>query len=262
MAIALTAPHRFLFAPLVANLLLAIPAICSVLGIEFTNFRDPMLHSFRLFAIYAGAGLVARHLLNIATPISELRDQLKLVVVVAIAAAVGALSGVSMHAAVGNFPWHVAWEILLPWGVGDAIGTLIVLPVLVPLLLKLFGDVRPLALPDCQTVAFQLIAILLAMFIAFWGAPQGPHLGSLAYIILLPPVVFAVTGGLPSAATAITLTALLTPPAATWFGYDGERIGLQLLLLITAISTLMIGGAISDRETAFKAIKDSEEGLE
>ncbi|WP_186826940.1 sensor histidine kinase [Shimia ponticola] len=262
MAIAMTAPHRFLFAPLVANLLLAIPAVCSALGIEFTNFRDPILHSFRLFAIYAGAGLVARHLLNIATPISELRDQLKLVVVVAIAAAVGALSGVSMHAAVGNFPWHVAWEILLPWGVGDSIGTLIVLPVLVPLLLKLFGDVRPLALPDWQIVAFQLIAILLAMFIAFWGAPQGPHLGSLAYIILLPPVVFAVTGGLPSAATAITLTALLTPPAATWFGYDGERIGLQFLLLITAISTLMIGGAISDRETAFKAVKDSEEGLE
>ena len=262
MAVAMTTPPRLIIAPLVANLMLAIPAVCSLLGIEFTNYRDPILHSFRLFAIYAGAGLLARYAFKIALPISDLKNQLKLITLALSAAAVGALSGVSLHAVVGNFPWSVAWEILLPWGVGDAIGTLIVLPLAIPWLLKALGDPRELALPEWPVVAYQVVAILLAMLIAFWAAPQGPHLGSLSYVILLPPIVFAVRGGLPSAATAITLTALLTPPAATWFGYDGERISLQFLLLLTAISTLMIGGAISDREAAFKAVKQSEEGLE
>lgn len=262
MAVAMAAPPRLIIAPLVANLMLAIPAVCAVLGIEFTNYRDPILHSFRLYVIYVGAGLLARYFLKITLPVSDLKDQLKLIILALSAAVLGAFSGVSLHAVVGNFPWSVAWEILLPWGVGDAIGTLIVLPLAIPLLLKAFGDVQKLALPDWPMVAYQVVAILLAMLIAFWAAPQGPHLGSLSYVILLPPIIFAVRGGLPSAATAITLTALLTPPAATWFGYDGERISLQFLLLLTAISTLMIGGAVSDRETAFEAVKQSEEGLE
>lgn len=262
MAVAMTAPPKLIVAPFLANLLLAIPGVCGVLGIEFTNFRDPILHSLRLFAIYAGAGLTIRYLLSVSLPIADLKDQLKLIVVALSAACIGALSGVSLHASVGNFPWSVAWEILLPWCVGDAIGTLIVLPLAVPLLLWLFGDKNPLQLPDWPMVGFQLVTILLAMFVAFWAPSQGAHLGSLAYVILLPPIVFAVRGGLPSAATAITLTALLTPPTATWFGFDGERISLQFLLLLTAISTLMIGGAISDREAAFEAVKQSEEGLE
>lgn len=58
MAVAMTAPPKLIIAPLIANLMLAIPAICTVLGIEFTNYRDPILHSFRLFAIYAGAVLI------------------------------------------------------------------------------------------------------------------------------------------------------------------------------------------------------------
>lgn len=261
LAVAMTAPPKLLLAPLVANLLLAIPAACSLLGIEFTNVRDPLLHSIRLYAIYAGAGLFIRYILQLRLPIENLPDQLKLLVVVLTAAALGAFSGVSLHVAVGNFPWAVAWDILLPWGIGDAIGSLIVVPVLVPILLRTLKSRKAINLPNWQHVAFQAIVVLFTMFIAFWAPPLGPHFGPLSYLILLPPIVFAVRGGLPSAATAIALTALLTPPAATWFGFEGERISLQFLLLLTAISTLMIGGAVSDREAAFEAVKDSEENL-
>jgi hypothetical protein len=61
LAIALVAPPKLIFAPLVANLLLALPAVCNLLGIEFTTFRDPILHSFRLFVVYAGAGVLLRY---------------------------------------------------------------------------------------------------------------------------------------------------------------------------------------------------------
>ena len=60
LSIALAVPHRLIIAPLVANLLLAIPSVCNLLGIEFTGYADPILHSFRLFIVYAGAGLILR----------------------------------------------------------------------------------------------------------------------------------------------------------------------------------------------------------
>jgi signal transduction histidine kinase len=263
LAIALVAPPKLIFAPLVANLLLALPAVCNLLGIEFTTFRDPILHSFRLFVVYAGAGVLLRYGLHVLQPVSNLRDELALIIVTIAAAGVGALSGVSLHALVGNFPWSVAWDILLPWAVGDAIGALIVPPLLAPLLLRIFPSESKLeAFPPLGWIAFQVVVIALAMVIAFAAPRWGPNLGSLWYVILLPPVVFAVRGGLPAAATATALTTLLTPPAATLLGFEGERISLQFLLLVSAAISLMIGAAITDRKRAFAAVKESEEHLE
>lgn len=263
LSIAMAAPLRLVLAPLVANLLLAIPLVCWLLGIEFTTFRDPILHSFRLFIIYAGAGLVARFWLRLTLPIADLKDQLALIVVTIIASALGALSGVSLHASVGTFPWSVAWEILLPWAVGDAIGAMIVPPLLVPLLLWMFGPrAEPVGFLPWRWVVFQLIAILAAMIVSFWVPQHGLNLGSLWYVILLPPIIFAVRGGLPAAALATALTAMLTPPAAYLLGFAGERTSLQFLLLITASVSLMIGSAITDRKQAYLRLKQSEEGLE
>ena len=263
LSIALVAPMRFVVAPLVANLLLAIPLVCNVLGIEHTGYRDPILHSFRLFFVYGGAGLLLRLAFGVPGGNSELRDQIVILVVTLFAAMTGALSGVSLHAVVGNFPWSVAWDILMPWAVGDAIGAFIVPPLLVPLLKPLFqrqsksGD-----FPDWTIIVFQIIVVLLAMFVAFWGAQQASSLGSLWYVILIPPVFFAVRGGLPSAATATALTTLLTPPTAYLLGFEGDRVPLQFLLLVSAGISLMIGAAITDRLLAFDAVKRSEENLE
>lgn len=261
-SIAMVAPARFLLAPLVANLLLAVPVICNVLGIEFTGYRDPILHSFRLFFVYGGAGLLLRFGFNIPSS-NELQDQIRILIVTMLAAIIGALSGVSLHAAVGNFPWAVAWDILTPWAVGDAIGAFIVPPLLVPLLNRVFEPIgKQAAFPDLSIMAFQVLAILLAMFIAFWGAQQAESLGPLWYVILIPPVFFAVRGGFPSAATATALTTLLTPPTAYLLGFEGDRVPLQFLLLVSAGISLMIGAAITDRQLAFEAVKRSEENLE
>jgi signal transduction histidine kinase len=263
LSIALVAPMRFVAAPLVANLLLAIPLVCHVLSIEHTGYRDPILHSFRLFFVYGGAGLLLRFAFGVPSGNSELRDQIVILIVTVFAAMLGALSGVSLHAVVGNFPWSVAWDILMPWAVGDAIGAFIVPPLLVPLLQPLFHrNTKSGDFPDWTVIVFQIIVILLEMFVAFWGAQQAPSLGSLWYVILIPPVFLAVRGGFPSAATATALTTLLTPPTAYLLGFEGDRVPLQFLLLVSAGISLMIGAAITDRLLAFDAVKRSEENLE
>lgn len=265
LSIALVVPVRFVIAPLLANLLLVIPAICVLLGIEHTGYLDPIIHSFRLFAVYAGAGLLLRYVLKIALPINNLSDQLKIIVVALSAAVVGGFSGVSMHAFSGNFPWTVAWEILLPWIVGDGIGALIVPPILVPLLCKFFklNPYKPLGvLPSMNLLVFQAFTILLTMYVAFDVSTIIPNLDSLWYFIVLPPIIFAVHGGVPSAASAIAITALLTPLVATFLGYEGERTSLQFILVIAGSVGLMIGAAITDRDNAFLVVKLHEAELE
>lgn len=265
LSIALVVPLRFVIAPLLANLLLVIPVICVLLGIEHTGYLDPIIHSFRLFAVYAGAGLLLRYVLKIVLPTHNLSDQLKIIAVSLSAAIIGGFSGVSMHAFSGNFPSSVAWEILLPWIIGDGIGALIIPPLLAPLLCKFFKQNTQLpfhVLSSMKLVMFQTITILLTMYLAFDVSTIIPNLDSLWYVIVLPPIVFAVRGGIPSAASAIAITALLTPPVATLLGYEGERISLQFIILIAGSVGLMIGGAITDRDNAFLIVKLHEAELE
>ena len=108
----------------------------------------------------------------------------------------------------------------------------------------------------------QIAAIAAAMAIGFLAPIQFPELSGLWYVILLPPVFFALRGGMPSAATSVFLTTMFAPPAAHFLEYGGEQFSLQLLLLISSVVGLTIGAAISDRKHAYDALKQSEHSLE
>lgn len=267
LAIVLAVPARFVLAPLLANLLLAIPFVCWALDIQFTNYRDPILHSLRLYAVYGGLGLLLRFGIKLQMPLATLENSHWLLGLTLVAACVGALTGVSLHAAVGNFPWSVAWEIIRPWGVGDAIGAIIVPPLLVPFLLAVFlsePKTEPLDWhwPSSVNLFAQIVAIALAMATGFIAPNFYPDIPGLWYVILLPPVLFALQGGLPAAATSVFLTTMLAPPAAHYAGFGGEKLSLQFLLLISSLVGLTIGAAISDRKRAFAAVKLNEHNLE
>lgn len=267
LAIVLAVPMRFIFAPLIANLLLAIPFTCTVLDIECTSSVDPILHGFRLYAIYGGLGLLLRFGIKIVLPIGTLNDSHWKLGLTLVAASLGALSGVSLHAATGNFPWSVAWEIIRPWGVGDAIGAIIVPPLLVPLLIRIFDESETSSQsawiwPSTTSLFFQCTAIIAAMAIGFLLPKLFPDITGLWYIILLPPIFFALQGGLPAAASTVFLTTMLAPPAAYYSHYGGEKLSLQFLLLICSVAGLTIGAAISDRRRAFAALKQHEQELE
>lgn len=55
---------------------------------------------------------------------------------------------------------------------------------------------------------------------------------------------------------------MLAPPAAYYSIYDGEKLSLQFLLLISSLVGLTIGAAISDRKRAITALKLNELELE
>lgn len=264
LSVVIAVPFRFVLAPLIANWLLAIPLVSSVLHVEYTSVGDHLMHGTRVFLIYGGAGLLLRYGFKIEFPINNLSDQLKIIAVTLIAALLGAASGVSLHVAMGSFNWTVASEIFLPWMIGDGIAAVIVPPLLVPLLIYLFRSTsnQTFVFPTLKILLLQLLIISIAMFIAFALPSDYPSLGSLWFIIILPSILFAVCCGIPSAATSIAITALLVPPLATILGYKGDAISLQFLILIGAIVSLMIGGAISDRNRAIQEIKRHKDDLE
>lgn len=264
LAIAIVVPLRFVISSLLANWLLAVPIVSSILQVEYTSVQDHLFHGTRLFVIYAGAGLILRYGFRISFPVANLSDQLTVIVVTLFASIVGAASGVSLHVAMGSFDWGVAQDIWLPWMIGDGIAAVIVPPLLVPLLMLLFGtnQTQKEYFPTLKKLLLQFASVIVAMFIAFKLPADYQSLGPLWYVIVLPAIIAAVKGGIPTAATSIAITALMVPPLATYLGYDGERVSLQFLLLIGASVSLMIGGAISDRDRAFQLVKSHEEELE
>ena len=273
LAIVLAVPKRFLLAPLIANWLLAVPQICWLLGIPFTNYRDPLLHGLRLYLIYGGLGLLLRYGIAIRLPVGTLGDSHWKFGLTLCAAGLAALSGVSLHAFFGNFPWEVGWEIIRPWAVGDAIGAIIVPPVLVPLLMVMFQSADDQKeqrqtystywqWPSLQNLGLQAIVILMAFGIGFFGPKLYPDVTALWYVILLPPVFFALQGGIPSAATSVFLSTMLAPPTAHFLEHSGDKLSLQFLLLVSSLIGLTIGAAISDRKRAFDRVVDHERELE
>lgn len=266
LSIALAVPLRFIVAPLFANWLLAVPLVSTLLDVEYTSVADHLLHGSRLFVVYAGAGCLLRYLFKIKLPVSNLSDQLKVIVVTLLAAVMGAVSGVSLHVGMGSFDWSVAREIVLPWMIGDGIAAVIVPPLLVPLLVRLFAPdhkrVLQRNLSSIQMLLFQFLVILITMVVAYSISQNSSGPIDLWYVVVLPPILFSVRGGIPNAASAIAITALLTPPVATFMGFDGELISLQLLLIIGGVFSLMIGGAITDRNNVIELVKRHELDLE
>lgn len=263
VAIVLAAPGWLKLAPLLANLLLALPEVCRLLGVPFTNFHDPVIHALRLYAIYGGLGFVLSRVVRVDVPPASLRDMQWVVVLTVAASAAAALSGVTMHVAVGNMDWPVAWSIVVPWAIGDAIGAMIVPPLLVPLLLVLLRQPRgDWTWPTASAVILSLAAVGAALCVGMLVPKLNPALGSLWYLVIIPPVLAALRGGLPMAAISVFLTNMLTPPAAYLLAYEGERTGLQLLLLIASVAGLLVGAAISDRRRAFTELDAQRAALE
>ena len=263
IAVVLATSGWFRLAPLVANLLMAIPAVCWALGVPFTNSREPVLHALRIYAEYGGVALLLAHTIKVGRPMISLHDTQWVLGLSVMAACLAAVSGVSLHVAVGNLDWTTAWSIVVPWAAGDAIGAIIVPPLLVPLLAGVFGTpTTGWEWPSVASWLAQGVAIVGALAIGMLVPQLNPELGSLWYLIIIPPVFFALRGGLHAAATSVFMTSMLAPPAAYLFDYQGERLGLQLLLLLSSIAGLLVGAAISDRKRAFGELERQQSVLE
>lgn len=249
MAIVMAAPGWLKLAPLFANLLVALPPVRAVIGVSVVNDYEPILHGLRLFAIYGGAGYLLSRLVRVALPPTGLRDFQWITAITLGAATLATVTGIGMHMLAGNMTWDDAKTIAWSWWLGDAIGAFALPPMLVPLLAGLTGREGA----DWRWPAFrswlEQAGLVLGMFILCAGAF---HLSGGAVqlwpLLIVPPLVFALRGGIAPAATAIFLTMVSVPVLAAIFSLQGELVSLRPLLLVTTIAGLLLGAAMTDRQ--------------
>lgn len=248
MAIVMVAPGWLKLAPLVANLLLALPQVRAVLGVAVLNDYEPILHGTRLFVIYGGAGYVLARLLRIEVPAISLRDYQWITVTTLVAVTLATVTGIGMHMLAGNMTLSEARDVVWSWWLGDAIGAFAVPPLLVPLLVGLLGvggsDWRWPALRSWLEQIASILSIFLvgaAVFHLSGGVLQVWHL------LIVPPLLFALRGGLPMSATCVFLTIVAVPLLAVFLSLQQQLVALSPLLLTTTIAGLLLGAAMSDR---------------
>lgn len=256
MAIVMVAPGWLKLAPLLANLLLALPAVRAVVGVAVVNDYEPVLHGARLYLIYGGAGLVLVKLFKIDLPATSLRDYQLITAVTIAATTLATVSGIGLHLLAGNMSLLEARNIAWSWWLGDAIGAFAVPPLLVPVLVGFFrfpgAEWHWPSLRSWLEQAGLVLVIVLASALVervsggtfdFW------------FLLIVLPVIFALRGGLPMSATCVFLTVASVPTIAVTFSLQLQLGELAPLLLATTIVGLLLGAALSDQQSVLSRLE-------
>ena len=246
MAMVMAAPGWLKLVPLLAHISLASPPMRQIFDIHITSDFDLLLHSIRIYLIYGGTGLFLTQVMRITLPFRTWGEVQWFIGAALVAASVASAAGICQSVLLGEIAPAGALPLAEPWFLGDALGAVMVPPMLVPAIMLAFG--QPLGAwrwPSPRAFAIQALTLSLAALI---GA-LGPMLEiNLWYLVLPSVIVFALRGGFEHAATAAFLTCVLTPPLAMIFTGAVEVANLPALLLTTAIAALLVGAATTERK--------------
>lgn len=253
MAVVMAAPGWLKLVPLLAHLSLISPPMRQVFDIHVASDVDLLLHSLRIYLVYGGTGLFLTHVMRITLPFRNWADvQLFLGAAIG-AAAIASAIGIGQSVLVGELGPSGALQLAEPWFLGDALGAVMVPPMLIPATMVALG--RPLGAwrwPSVGAFGGQVITLSLA---ALFGT-LGPALGiNLWYLVLPSVLIFALRGGFEHAALAAFLTCVLTPSVAMVFTGTVDVVGLPALLLTTAIAALLVGAATTERQQAVERLE-------
>lgn len=252
ISVVLVAPGWLKLTPLIANLLLVFEPVQNLLGVTIINDYEPILHGLRLNAVYGGAALFLLHVLRLRLPIRRLSDVEKLLGTSLVAALIAMLSGIGLHMLTGDADWSEAMEVAADWWLGDALGAVLVSPLLVPALMAHFRQPREhWQWPDKRMWLWQVAVIGGTVAIGLLGSIFGT---ALWYILIPPPILFALYGGYAAAAIAVVSTAILAPLVLAVFQVQ-PLFNLAPLLLTVSCSALLIGAAIGERESNQKRLQ-------
>lgn len=255
LAIVMVAPGWTKLTPLLANLLLALPAVRWLLGVDVAYDFEPIIHGFRLYAIYGGAALILTHVFRVERPFLTLRDNQWVIAVALTAATIATASGIGLHILAGNMSLSEGLGIAASWWLGDAIGAIVVPPLLVPLLVKGLG------LPEGnwewpRPGALALQTLTLALVLSACAAAGSVH-ADFWYLAIIPILIFALNRGYSHAVTAVFLTNLIAPLVVLGIADAEEAMTLAPLLLTASVAGLLIGAAISDRNAALEGLEET-----
>ncbi|MET9453017.1 MASE1 domain-containing protein [Streptomyces cinerochromogenes] len=169
-------------------------AFFSVLSLT-TPGADVLVILFGNTAAPVCAALLLRRA-GFRTGLSRLRDGLALVFLAALGAMlISATFGVGLLVLNGSLPGHSFWPVWLAWWVGDAMGVLIVTPLLLllhdarrPLPLGRWKEATALAVVACAVVPFAVYSSLSMLFLVYpliiWAALRFQLVGSVLCALL------------------------------------------------------------------------------
>ena len=190
-----------------------------------------------------GSLILLRRALGFEARLMSMRDLVLLMGVAIISAAVVATACVTTFAGWGVLPWADWSRAALRWWVGDVIGVAIVTPFL------LFLCTRKRLSEPTWEAAGQFTAIILALWLVFWGAPANQF--HLFYVLFLPVIWIAVRTGIEGVSTGIVVTQLGLIGAFQLSPHpDIDVTSFQTVMLVLALTGLAAGMLVSERRRA------------
>lgn len=245
----------FLRGAFYAPFVLAAPALADffVRGTP-RGLLQPVLAALATGAPYLVAGLVLQRLSFFDPRLRSVRDTITLIAVGAASVAISAMLFVSgllaVHAIEREEMLTVAWRT----AIGDLIGILVVVP-----LTLLAWTYRPWPAPSGLMLA-QGAAIVVALLIVFGYRDATAF--QLFYLLFLPVLWIALTYGPPGSALALLIVqAGILIGAEIRFGPAPGLGALQALLIALAITGLIVGAIVAEREDAAVRMREQQAAL-
>lgn len=242
------------------------PAYFAAIVLADALFRGlaavPLATAFTAFTIATGytvAAEILRRKLLASLRLDGHRDLLWFLGVVLASTMAVACVVVAIFATAGLVDWSEFAQAALHFWVGDVIG----IAVLTPFLLLL--DRRPWREwaqgRRIAEYALQLAAIAGGLWLIF-GLESIDHF-ELSYVLFLPLIWIALRSGLRGATWGIVATQLGLVLAIHLKGYDATILTqFQLLMLTVAVTGLLLGSVVDERQRAETSLRESEARLQ
>ncbi len=213
---------------------------------------------------YAGAAGVLRHAVRFDIGLHRAHDVVLLIIAACMGAGLVSLGFVATYAVAGVIPWADFGRASFQFWVGDAIGAVVLAPLLLVILDHMCSR-RSGARAKARFSVLELVAqwgsIAAALALVF-GPYQDRYSFQLFYLLFLPLVWIATRHGLGGASWAVFsiqggLIAILE-----FEDRSSEAIRIfQLLMFAVAITGLMLGAVVSERSRVARALAQSQARL-
>jgi PAS domain S-box-containing protein len=207
---------------------------------------------------YTVAAAILRRILIGRTWLQDVRDTVLFIVVAVAAAGIISAGFVAAYAITGAIPWSEFRQAAFRDWIGDAIGVVVLTPVVLVLTERLAHPRRwRWNWRAAVEVVAQWAAIAAALALVF-GFHQHRYAFELFYLLFLPLVWAAARHGLPGASAAVfTIQAGLITALELQDLSASAVLAFQLLMFAVAATGLLLGAAVSERQRVSRDLAES-----
>lgn len=210
--------------------------------------------SITLGLVYIGAGVALRGLKDFDPRLNSSRDVMLLIAVAGTTAAVSAVLYtfvISLGGELGRGEFsYVAWRGFI----GDFIGILLVVPAIF-----LVFILRPMPRIDRDWIL--QLASIIAVLVVIFGYREATAF-QLFYLLFLPLLWVAMRYGTAGAALALAVIQVgMVIGSEVRFGNDPGLAAMQTLMIALAVTGLIVGAIVQERQAASARIRDQQAAL-